>query len=941
MRKTNGKNRIIIRDDHKYFFLTILLTSAVFWILYARFFFGDAYYMYEDIGGDTLKQYIPQIIYDLRNIHEGASSGFDLTLGFGKYYVSLLYKYLNPVNWPLLLFGYTHLNKALVLATWLKALVMAVFSFLFFRRVVKDQPAAVVGALLWTFCSFAVLWGQHYHFLTSLAAFTVELYGLQLFLEGDRKQILLVPSIAYLAYCGYVFLYISSFFVLIYSIAYLVYTGAGIGRILKKAVLFALSMILAVGIAGEYILPNIENLFTSTRVGTIAAGNNMGLIYGWDYLAAFLGRFISTDQLGVGLAYKGPVNYYEIASITTSVLFIFAIVYLFHSGFRKRTAFVGAVCLAALISPYGSRIISLKSTTQRWTFLLCLAEILAIIWFLKLFRTDLENPDESKKRRFFRCMVTANLIIGVSVLILRFTGSALSIFFQGSAAIRTMLLMIIWDLIFIYLLYVREGSGSPFKQLKRWTAVLMALICLEMVVTNYDIVNTRGYVTEEKWYTELYNDGTEEVLNWLKTYDPGTYRINKTYQSAGHNDQMVQQFNGVSIYDSTNTAEAVSLMENYGYDFRSNGARTGTNWLRVMYDKPEQNTYMAVKYLIARKWDKVDTSFFFPILETEDYTLYQNSMYNGFGYFYEDEIPAGIVDGLKGRNKGIVPSHYFYYSKTAETEEEEEEPDEKELLRYQKKLGLQQADLLGGLQDTGDCSAVYDGILHVTGEGDDMRLVFDYPEKLRHLERPLLHIKMICWEDSKIQLFPGMEGERFSEANKIQLATTRGVREYTVNLSEYKDMERLRVDPSTIRQNVCILEMYVDGIDYDVLKKNLEALRAGEMPEIRQDGNTFYQYAVNDGKRRMLCIPLVYSSCWSAQVDGEETDIYNINGGLIGLWLEPGGHAVQLTYTYNTHVRGREIGAACAGVYVLLAAVWLVLDRRKHKAENKRMRDSE
>ena len=902
------------------------LTSVIFWILYGRFFWGGGLYMYEDIGGDTLRQYIPQIVYDLNRLHKGLFSGYDLTIGFGRYYVTLLYKYLNPVNWPLLFFGLNHLGKALVLSAWLKDIVMAGFSFLFFRRITKDEAVSAFGAVLWTFCSFAVLWGQHYHFLTSLAAFTVELYGLQLFLENDRKRILLIPSIAYLAYCGYVFLYISSFFVLVYSIFYLLYTGSGVGTIIRKGIVFLAGMAIAVGMAGEYILPNMGNLFSSNRVGTIAENVTTQTVYSWQYLLGFIGRLFSTDFLGIGNNYKGPVNYYEIASLSTSVLFLFAMVYLFRSRYRKRLLPAAAVCLIALCSPVASMAVSLKSGVQRWSFVLCMAEIIAIVFFLKEFKNDYIEKKKDPAQVFTFLLISDGLIV-LLVLVLVFAGTALGNRFWGYAAVRTMILVMIWSLAFLWMFFFRpEDQG---KNRRKWTGLIVSVLAAEMVISNYDTINTRAYITQEKWAAGLYNDETVELLKWLKQYDQGIYRVNKTFFSVGYNDQMIQDYNGVSIYDSTNPSEAVSFMTGLGYQYEQKSERNDSNWLRITSDKADQNTYMAVKYMLARKWDTVDPDFYQLVYEKDDYVIYKNRMWNGFGYFYDKEVSREAVEELEGSERGMILSRYFYYTDASSGKNAVSQIDPGD-------LGLVECGLLPYYRFSEDCRTVDDGVLHVRGTGEDMRLSFEYPENMRDIRHKVMNIKMISQEDSSLELYLGVNGEDFSEERKIQIDTKAGLHDYKIGFDEYENLTHFRIDPSVGKQNVCILDVTVTGVRQEVLLENLRDRSAPSVPVVMQKGDSFFLTVTNDREKRMLCIPLIYSECWSAYADGREAELCNINGGLTGLWLEPGQHTVELRYVYNTQVLGRRLGAACSAVYLVILAVYLISGRGKRKSAGSR-----
>ena len=66
----------------------------------------------------------------------------------------------------------------------------------------------------------------------------------------------------------------------------------------------------------------------------------------------------------------------------------------------------------------------------------------------------------------------------------------------------------------------------------------------------------------------------------------------------------------------------------------------------------------------------------------------------------------------------------------------------------------------------------------------------------------------------------------------------------------------------------------------------------------------------------MLCVPLLYSKNWSAEVNGKEADVLNINGGLIGVTLENGENKVEIRY---------EVPYFRIAVYISLVSLAVVL----------------
>ena len=44
----------------------------------------------------------------------------------------------------------------------------------------------------------------------------------------------------------------------------------------------------------------------------------------------------------------------------------------------------------------------------------------------------------------------------------------------------------------------------------------------------------------------------------------------------------------------------------------------------------------------------------------------------------------------------------------------------------------------------------------------------------------------------------------------------------------------------------------------------------------------------------MLCVPLFYQKGWTAQIDGEDAGVYNINEGMCGVEVPSGTHEIVL-----------------------------------------------
>lgn len=940
MGKKNYNNYLVKVNKIPVLLFLLIVVSIVFWIIYGGLFFGDSYYIYTDIGADTLRQYIPQIIYDLRRIWSGSFSGFDLTRGFGTYYVNLLYKYLNPVNLPILLLGETHIGQGLVLATYLKYIVMAVFGYLFFKELFENERAALICALIWTFCGFAVLWGQHYHFLTSLAAFTVEIWGVFLFIKGKNK-LLIVPAVAYLAYCGYFFLYVSCFFIAAFSILYLALTGEKITGIIKKAVLFAFALIAAVGIAGEYIVPSIGDLLTSTRMGSVKSGMGVSLIFSYKHIIAFLGRIISNDFLGCGSTYQGPNNYYEIASLSTSLLFIFGFVFLCHTQYRKIVVRITIPILILLVTPYGSKLVSLRATTQRWTFILCLAEVILIGFFWKQFE-QMTVSGTLSQQLLERVIKIFDLVILAFVVLFWLFHKQMELGFDTGASLKTMILVLVYNYFFLFSyrqLMSEKQSGVHVVQ--KIALILLCIVAVEMIAANYSAVMDRGLVKKENWEEKIYYDETQPALDWIRDHDPEIFRVNKTYRSGGHNDAMIQGFYGVSIYDSTNSAWLVNYASNLGYIFNNTETRTGSNWIHLSPRRYEQNLMTGVKYILYRddpfadeeKKLRVDEDYYEEVHREDSIIVYRNKYWNGFGYFYDREIPQQEVEDQFFYNKGSMLTKGFYYTLPEDaTPGLEEQTDSADPL-------ITTFDLFPHMQNAEDCDVemLDEHTMHITGTDDDMRITYKVPDRAEELEDYQLHVTMECEEKAVLQIYVKTKDHGFKGDYSEVIDVEEGSGEYCIDLSRYKNIQKIRFDPSKVKQNITVTDLTISGRDESVFKDYIEDLFDGGVGSIRQDGDTFLLPVDNDSyESRMLCIPFIYDEKWQLTVDGADAKVQNINGGLVGVWIEPGEHEVSLTYVYNRHITGRLLGLLCLLLYILF--VLAVLTIKKHRLERRHSR---
>ena len=80
----------------------------------------------------------------------------------------------------------------------------------------------------------------------------------------------------------------------------------------------------------------------------------------------------------------------------------------------------------------------------------------------------------------------------------------------------------------------------------------------------------------------------------------------------------------------------------------------------------------------------------------------------------------------------------------------------------------------------------------------------------------------------------------------------------------------------------------------------------------------------------ILCVPILYTSGWSAAVNGQPAEVLNVNGGLLGIPVGPGASHIELRYQLPHFALGLVISLISCGLY-LAAWIYVVIRRRRSR----------
>lgn len=873
----------------------LLIATLIFVVLYSSFLFGGELYGYADIGADTTEQYLPVIAFETNTLKQGENGQYNLQYGLGKYVTGLFREYLDPTNLPLLLFGEDYLHIGILATTYVRYALILLFALLFFRRLLQENSVASICALLWTFSGYAVLWGQHYSTLRSIVLFTIAVYGFQLFLDEDKKRFLVIPLMACLAGNSYYRLYMACFFLLIYGVLYLALKGKTFLQILKKAGQFVLVMIPVVCICAYYLLPAVVDFFSSSRTGVLnTAGVQDPLFYDVRVILSFVARVLSANLIGTGNSFLGPYNYYETAILNVSLLFIFAEVYLLtHKKYWKQTLCITIFCVLALCMPAVSRILQFITNAQRWTYLLCFAQVIAIGYALRdvLARCG----EKGSVIALWRSVILADMILAGILFVFYKVNLYVGGWYLKMDICRILLIVVgMYHLVFLF--YGRQ---------KVFYLLLVAAVAAELMVCNYATINNRQTVTLDAWYEDMYNDGTEEVVEWIHQQDDSLYRIGRT-GSREFMAALMQEYNGLSAYDSLNTAQYVNLARSYGYANAGNLIRMdGMDFLA--------NTMLGAKYVIAENDGYFHPDYYEKIYDDGTFQVYENRYWLGFGYVYPQKTESYVNSVSSRMDKLNVLSQGYYMTEDISAGET---------------LNTKKIDLIPYLSGQENCQVTVGGGLQITGTADYMKLYFDVPEMEGNWIVTGATVTMNTQISSHISLFGKSEAYDWGQCGDTTVAFGAGEQTVFVENTTMDTPEELQLYCSHLMQDMSITSIQLHLLDATMLQESLRVLSDSKIADMTQERNTFAATARNPYEETaMLCIPLLYDKNWEAAVDGQQVPISNINGGLVGIDLPAGDHEVTLTYRDPVRVWGNVISILSIAGYV--AAVWVLKKRKR------------
>lgn len=620
----------------KYATVTALgLISLLVLVIFFEFITGQKYYLFKDIGSDSVNGYYPYLINSIRLLRTDGFPEWSFAMGMGQ----SIYPggFTDPFMFIINLMSLKNVAYGIILSDVSKFLVTCWFFFLYLHTFNIAKTASVIGSLLFTLSGFMIVAGSWYHFSLEVVYMAFLLYAFEK-LYRDGNWILFPVVIALLAaYSPFNLFFYGLFLIIYFLFRFFSDEKPEPGRFALMTGKLAGLTVLGVLIASVFFFPGMQRLIDSPRV-TGNASYFAGLMEKpilstatqIQYVTGIL-RAFGNDLIGNGSNFKGWYNYLEAPLFYIGLLPLLLFTQVFALVDRRRKVVYSLVIVLFVFS-----IIFPFFRNAFWAFTGDYYRGFSLFFSFFLLLFTLQSLTEFDKGKRVN-LIVLGATLAVLLVLLHFP-------YKGFEQVtRTDLQSIATIFLFLYaiviLLFNFTASRTALK------AVLVVLVVLELVWFNGKTVRDRVAVTSTEWSRkEAYNDYTSDAIALIRNRDREKFfRINKDYASGPSvhrsiNDALVQDYYGSQCYSSFNQKYYIRFLEETGVIEK--GRESATRWAPGVSTRPVLQMFASVKYNLSN----VSKSFFQgmgndSIGQVGNIKVLENQFYIPLGFTYDQYIP--------------------------------------------------------------------------------------------------------------------------------------------------------------------------------------------------------------------------------------------------------------------------------------------------------------
>lgn len=885
-RKRRLRDRLMLgknKQNRTLYLLAFFLPMAVLELCYITFQvfpFGSDSLLVLDLNAQYIYYYEgfrDAILGDGSLIYSWSRTLGGETFGLNAYYMG------SPFMIVYLLFPKTLITEAL-LTTALLRTGCAALSFAYY---LKTTRGGETNRILIVSCMYALM---TYMVMQQMDPMWLDaVIGLPLIMLGVER---LVKENKYLLYTSVLALvFISNFYigymVAIYTAAYFLYVwfttrpgGKGCGRLfLKKGMLFAGFSILAAGIAAFMLIPTYYSLslgkmdFSNPSFTPKSKFNFLELIP-----KLLFGAYDTCRPEGLPTLFTGTLTLLLVPLFFTNR----------NICVRKKIG-AAAMLFFLLMSMHISTLDLAWHGFQnpnwlnyRYSFILCA--------FLLVMAYDAFS--HVKDGYTVASVARAGLLVLVMILYTQAKGKTFDYVDERITVWAGLLILLLY---FSFLAFDAARNGARSKLTM---GVLLGFVCAELYangITTLVKVDQDVVFSSRTSYREFV-DQSLPAAKWLKAYDTGFYRSEKTYMRFV-NDPFALGMKGISHSSSTLNRDGINYIKKLGYP-------VGAHWTEYSSPVIPTDSILGIKYV----FQKNETNNGLNLLHREgDIYIYENPHamplcfpvsggYNGFDAELDTDNPFEIQNAMLSAMAGSETVLPFFV------------PLDDSLVTVS--------------YENIDTKAYAQGYTKYYAETSNQNCHIEY--RISGVEGKTLYAAFPTDYARKVNLW--LNGEFFDTY------LTNNDDDGIVPLGQYGTDEAatlllgLPLKDQGGSEEVFLKEQLFYAFDAELFEQVFAPLR-NAVQNFTQKSTTRFEMDVTANAGDMLYCSIPYETGWHVTIDGEAVEVCRTEDGLIGVSLPEGTHKLTLRFLPGYFVYACILSAA--SVLLLIAIVWFQRSCRK------------
>lgn len=863
---------------HKERFYYYGIYTAVFAVISFLVFFlflkDGRSFIYDAGGEDGISQhyislvylgnYLRDIISTLLTEHRLVIPQWDTTLGLGADVITTMNYYVlgDPLN---LLAVFVSPEKTEYLYAFLVVLriYLAGVAFSVYCRYWKFKPFYVLlGSYIYCFCNYALYTGiMHPFFLNPMIYLPLLLLGIDKIFD-KKSPVLFAGSVFLSAVSNFYFFYMLSVFMFIYAVFryFMIFGRIHIKELFGWLGKFIAFYILGTGLAGFLFLPNAAAILSSSRIGV---EHYVPLLYPLSYYQRFLSAFVFNN-----------CGYYTLLGFS-SVAFLSMVILFMKKGnlhLKLGTGFLTAF----LLIPYMGHVLNgFTYVSNRWSW--SFSFLVALISVKML-------PELALLTRREKVKVCMALLVYTLVALLPAAARD-----KG----RIAAILLIWVCLVVLFVTLRLRPHLRKMGTAVYMLVLMGCTVAGMLLNAYarfasfganvvadcaEAGNVLAYVEQDAIHLLADSDANNKETR-IDTSD-------LRYRTDIRNAACIQNVNSTNFYFSTaNTSVAEYMREMYlntpyeqsylNLDGRFVlNALVGCGYTAVYRDKEQYLPYGYEK----------------KVAEDDSYTMYQSDISLPFSYVYDSFMDQKTYDALTVTQK----QQAALQACAVDAENLSGLKNVSDTVRYTDQIMPYEMEVPDTIQ-------VQDGTFTVKEAGSSIKLRFDgMDDSETYVIVEGMEYQALPGDDEEERISVNLQLSYENNRKNIHYITNKnnfycGVDNFLCNMGYHEKGEKELTVSFPFAGIYQISDLRIVCQPVSEFASMTSERKQNGLSEVLFKGNTMTG-TITTEKPQMLCVTIPYGEGWSAYVDGNETELYQLNTVYSGIYLTPGEHVVKMEY---------------------------------------------